>query len=361
MVPQSRGHAARQLRMEIGMSVELTTGPDLRQVLTTMLCRSVSSDNSRAAYTNALRRFFAWLDNPEYTGPPRKLTRATVLEYRETMESENLAPSTVGLRLTAIRQLTREARIAGLIDHDTAESITMIKGPAGRNRRTGNWLNARQAADLILTPPADTLRGKRDRAILATLVGCGLRRNELARLCDSDIGQRDGRWCIVDLAGKGKRMRTVPMPAFAKALIDDWIAARDRVWKWQAFDGQAPSPRLFVAMNNRVPSGATTEFYRWPSPRLFVAMNNRGLLGLSMSSNAIYDTVLHWAKAARLPIAPHDLRRTFSRLALAGRADLHQIQLSLGHSSIQTTERYLGTQQDLENAPCDVLGIELGL
>jgi integrase len=56
-------------------------------------------------------------------------------------------------------------------------------------------------------------------------------------------------------------------------------------------------------------------------------------------------------------LAPHDLRRTFAKLAHKGRAPLEQIQLSLGHASIQTTERYLGVRQDLQDAPCDYLGI----
>ena len=59
-------------------------------------------------------------------------------------------------------------------------------------------------------------------------------------------------------------------------------------------------------------------------------------------------------------LAPHDVRRTFAKLAHKGRAALEQIQLSLGHASIVTTERYLGVRQDLHDAPCDRLGIRLG-
>ncbi len=54
---------------------------------------------------------------------------------------------------------------------------------------------------------------------------------------------------------------------------------------------------------------------------------------------------------------PHNLRRTFAKLAHQGRAPLEQIQVSLGHASIQTTERYLGLKQNLHDAPCDRLGI----
>jgi integrase len=58
-----------------------------------------------------------------------------------------------------------------------------------------------------------------------------------------------------------------------------------------------------------------------------------------------------------LKIAPHDLRRTHAKLAYNGGSRLEQIQLALGHSSVQTTERYLGTEQDFGDAPCDRLGI----
>lgn len=58
-----------------------------------------------------------------------------------------------------------------------------------------------------------------------------------------------------------------------------------------------------------------------------------------------------------MAIAPHDLRRTFAKLAHKGHAPLEQIQISLGHASIQTTEKYIGLEQNLADAPCDQLGI----
>ena len=73
------------------------------------------------------------------------------------------------------------------------------------------------------------------------------------------------------------------------------------------------------------------------------------------------ESVLKYRKRIGVPhLAPHDLCRTFAKLAHKGRAALEQIQLSLGHASIVTTERYLGVRQDLHDAPCDRLGIRLG-
>jgi len=63
--------------------------------------------------------------------------------------------------------------------------------------------------------------------MLAVLLGCGLRRSELAGLTFAHIQSRDGRWCIVDLVGKHGRVRTAPMPTWVKVAIDAWTSAAD--------------------------------------------------------------------------------------------------------------------------------------
>jgi integrase len=89
---------------------------------------------------------------------------------------------------------------------------------------------------------------------------------------------------------------------------------------------------------------------------------NKGdrLAGESMTAQAIFDAVKKHTATAKLErVAPHDLRRSFARLARKGKADLEQIQLSLGHASVTTTASYIGVQQDLHDAPCDHLGVQL--
>jgi site-specific recombinase XerD len=79
-----------------------------------------------------------------------------------------------------------------------------------------------------------------------------------------------------------------------------------------------------------------------------------------MSAQAVADVVREYAAQCGLgDLAAHDLRRTFAKLAHKGGAGLDQIQLSLGHASIKTTERYLGVEQNLTDAPCDHLGLRL--
>jgi integrase len=89
----------------------------------------------------------------------------------------------------------------------------------------GNWLNAEQGKRLLLTADGASLRGKRDYATLAILLGCGLRRAELTALRVEDIQQREERWVIADLVGKGGHIRTIPVPDWVKAGIYAWMEA----------------------------------------------------------------------------------------------------------------------------------------
>jgi site-specific recombinase XerD len=89
----------------------------------------------------------------------------------------------------------------------------------------GNWLTAGEAAALWQVPDGQTLTGKRNRAILAILLGCGLRRRELAELTLESLRRREERWVIVDLVGKGRHIRTVPVPNWVKETLDVWLTA----------------------------------------------------------------------------------------------------------------------------------------
>ena len=91
--------------------------------------------------------------------------------------------------------------------------------------RLGNWLTAEEARRFWQAPSPDTIKGRRDRAILAILLGCGLRRWELADLEFTHLQRRDEHWAIVDLVGKGGHIRTVPVPDWVKAALDLWVVA----------------------------------------------------------------------------------------------------------------------------------------
>jgi integrase len=141
------------------------------------------------------------------------------------LESRNLAPGTINLRLGAVRQLAYEAADCGLLSPDLAAGIRRVKGVKKLGVRLGNWLTAEQASTLWQTPPEGTLKGKRDRALLAVLLACGLRRHEAVSLEMRHIQQREEHWAIIDLHGKAGHTRTVPIPYWVKAVLDQWTDA----------------------------------------------------------------------------------------------------------------------------------------
>src|SRR6185369_13272268 len=106
---------------------------------------------------------------------------------------------------------------------NVATAISRVRGAKQAGIRSGQWLTRKQAENLISAPNVRE-QGKRDRALLAVLVGCGLRRREAASLTLAHIQLRGARWVIVDLIGKGGQLRTVPMPSWTNSAIDSWIA-----------------------------------------------------------------------------------------------------------------------------------------
>jgi site-specific recombinase XerD len=300
-------------------------GQDVEGRLTSLVLNGVTSANSRRAYAAGLRQFFAWARGQK----TRPFTKALVQEYRAWLNDQKLSPATVNLRLSPIRKLAQEMADNGLIDEALARGIERVPGVKQAGIRVGNWLVREQASELLNAPDPETLGGLRDRAILAFLIGCGLRRAEILSLEVDQIQQREGRWVIPDLVGKGKRRRTVPVPSWVKVRIEEWVLAAE----------------LDVRKG-----------------KLFRPVNKGGkVAGQALSDEkAIWYIVLKYAKATSLgKLSPHDLRRTCAKLCRKAGGDLEQIQMLLGHASIQTTERYLGTEQNLNKAVNDDMGLDL--
>lgn len=288
--------------------------------LKSLVLDSVSSPITRRVYNLGLDEFFAW-----YALEPRVgFTKATVAAWRVALEARGLGAVSINVRITAVRKLAVEAADNGLLAPELAAGICRIKGVASKGVRTGNWLSIRQAQNLLNAPDATTAKGLRDRAILAVLLGCGLRRSEVAALTMGHVQQRDGRWCIVDLRGKHGRVRTIPAPTWVKVAMDAWTVSAG------------------VADGN-----------------IFRSLSRAGQVrGERLSEKVVWQLLRPYAEAAGVPgIAPHDCRRSCAKFCRAAGGELEQIQLLLGHASVQTTERYLGTKQDLVHAPND--GIKL--
>jgi site-specific recombinase XerD len=185
-----------------------------------MVLKAVVSPHTRRNYAKALDEVFAFSELRK-----QPLSRDLLMEYRAQMIERELSPSTINVRLAAVRKLIEEAKRNGILGAEQAAQMADIPNIRQQGTRLGNWLTREQAKELLTVPNRDTLKGKRDVAILALLVGCALRRAELAALTMEDIQQREGRWVIADLRGKGGRIRTVAIPMWVKLLMDTWTAA----------------------------------------------------------------------------------------------------------------------------------------
>src|SRR5277367_941555 len=191
--------------------------------LKTLVLDSVSSPITKRVYNMALNEFMAWFQQAPRPG----FTKATVSAWRVSLEERRLGSSSIIIRMSAIRKLAAEAADNGLLAPELAQGISRVKSVKSTGIRVGNWLSQRQAQALLSAPDISTVRGLRDRAILAVLLGCGLRRSEVAALTFAHVQQRDGRGCIADLVGKHGRVRTAPMPNWVKAAIDAWTSAAE--------------------------------------------------------------------------------------------------------------------------------------
>src|SRR5215831_13545432 len=303
----------RRPKMKLGL-------PDLDQSRSAVL-NSLRSPESQRGYRHSIDEFIGW-----YCSEPRlSFNKTVVTRYRIHLESRQLAPGTINVRLAAVRRLAYEAADSGRLSPELAAGIRRVKGAQKLGVRLGNWFTAEEARRLWQAPETDTLKAKRDRALLAVLLGCGLRRRELAEPTVDLLQRREDHWAIVDLVGKGGHIRTVPVPDWVKQTIDDWLAAA------------------------RITTG-----------RMFRCVCRAGKAwGEGMTERVVWHVVKQYAaKLGLARIAPHDLRRSCARLCYAAGGEMEQIQFLLGHVSVQTTEKYLGSKQRLREAVNDRIGIE---
>ena len=245
--------------------------PDLDHCKLAVL-NSLGSPASRRVYEYAIDQFIAW-----YCSEPRlAFNRIVVVRYRMHLESRGLAANTINQQLAAVRRLAHEAADSGLLSPELAAGISRVKGVKQLGFRSGNWLSAEQSSEVLKHAYGDSMRAKRDYAMLAMLFGCGFRRSELVGLELDEIQMRQGHWAVVDLIGKGGHIRTVPIPEWVKAALDQWTVA----------------------------AGVT-------EGRIFRAVARTGKVwGKGISQNVVWYVVKTCCERAGLEhIAPHDLRQ----------------------------------------------------
>jgi site-specific recombinase XerD len=290
-------------------------------VLVRVVLNSLPSPQSKRVYNMAIRDFLQYWQARDEPA----LDKLFIQTYIAYLQEKGVGESSINLRLAAIRKLTREASELQIWPDTVAAAFFSVKNIPQRGKRTGNWLSLEQAQQLINAPDISTPIGLRNRAILATLLGCGLRRRELVNLSIDQLQLRDGRWIIANLIGKRNKTRTVTIPTWTKQAIYAYLDATD------------------------IHSG-----------RLFQAMSRGGKIQWDhISPESVREVVKLNAQKCGFRITPHDLRRTYAKLALKNGAKIEQIQLNLGHQSLATTQVYLGTDLDLKNGPGDFLDISI--
>ncbi len=279
---------------------------------------NLGSAATRRAYQADLRDFmsFAGIDQPEAF---RAITRAHVLAWRKALEARGLAGATIRRKLAALgslyaylceRHAVATSPVAGVRRprNDSHEGKTPALGDA-------------QARALLDTPDAATLKGLRDRAIVAVLLHHGLRRAELCALRVQDLQSRRGV-AHLRVHGRGAKIRHLPLHP----------AAADRIHAYleQAGHGTSPAAPLFQALR-----GARRA--------------DRGLSG-----DGVRRIVAGHAAAARIEVAGlgvHGLRATAATNALEHGADIAQVQDWLGHASVATTRLYDRRGRRPEDSP----------
>ena len=296
-----------------------TTNPQAKQAIIQLVIDSVDSAHTKRAYGRAVGDFVDWFTSQGQG--TSTLNKAIVQRYKAELVATGMGASSINQRLSAIRKLVREAADNGALDWQFATTVTRVKGVKQTGQRLGLWLTEAETKQLLNAPNTATLKGLRDRALLSVLVGCGLRRVEACDLTFDHIQKRDGRFMILDLVGKRGRIRSIPMPRFAKRAIDAYAQCAD------LSDG-----KIFRSVN------------RWDQ-----------LQYDHLSPQAVRRVVVSYGAMIGQPeLAPHDLRRTCAKLMRKKGAKLEEIQSILGHESIETTRRYLGPLDDFDN-PLDDL------
>jgi integrase/recombinase XerD len=277
---------------------------------------------TRRAYQNDLRAFmlFTGIAKPEEF---RIVTRGHVLAWRADLEKHNLAGATIRRKLAALASLYDYLCEANAVTHNPVRGVKRPKVETNEGKTPA--LGDAQARALLDAPPADTLKGKRDRAILSLLLYHALRREELTKLLVKDFSQERRGVPHLRVHGKGAKLRYIPTHAHTLRLVTEYLEAAGH---GQDLDGPLfrpiVNPRAGHTATALTPGGVYTAV-------VVRYMRQVGILGENMG--------------------PHALRATAATSALEHNADIAKVQEWLGHASISTTRIYDRRGSKPEDSP----------
>jgi integrase/recombinase XerD len=271
----------------------------------------LDSIQTRRAYQNDLRAFmqFTAIVKPKEF---RTVTRGHILAWRAALEKQSLAGATIRRKLAALASLYDYLCEANAVTHNPVRGVKRPKMETSEGKTPA--LGDAQARALLVAPHPDTLKGKRDRAILSVLLYHALRREELTKLLVKDFDQDRRGVPHLRVQGKGGKLRYLPAHPNSLRLVAEYLTA-------SGHSGEADGPL----------------FRRIRAPKA-------DALASALTPGAVYsEVVVHYMKKVGITgenMGPHALRATAATSALEHQADIAEVQEWLGHASISTTRVY---------------------
>jgi site-specific recombinase XerD len=312
-----------------------------------MVLSGLDSEHSKRAYRRALEEFHRWWFHTtgKMGGPGGPVDYDVVAQWRAGLVADGrLSPQSINQRLAAIRALVRALAIRKHISFETAAAICAIKSVKAAGVRVGTWLSAIEVEKLLRVPDLTKPAGVRNAAILQLMLCCGLRRADVVGLRGRDLQMLEGRWALVNITGKGRRVGTIPVASWAADAIHKWWTVRDLLMVEAAAGVGAGAGNAGAGAIND--TGSLPMFTPTKLDRLTQHLAVQTIAAIVEDCGRAID---------RPNLRAHDLRRTFAKQCELAGASLHELQMSLRHADISTTGRYLGADQNMHNAPCDVL------
>ena len=262
---------------------------------------------TRRAYETSLKDFmtFAGIERPEEF---RTVTRAHVIAWRDELARRALSATTIRHRLSALASLFEYLCDKNAVTHNPVKGVKrpVPETTEGKTPALGDA----QARRLLAAPDGDTIKDKRDRAILATLLYHALRRDELCKLKVRDYAQERRGVPHLKIAGKGGKTRYLPLHPAASGLIVEYLEA--------AGHGGAEATPLFRPLHNSRDQRSTQ----------------------AITPDGVYRMVREYSARLGFEIGAHSLRATAATNALDHQADIAKVQEWLGHANIATTRIY---------------------
>ncbi len=279
---------------------------------------NLSNPHTRRAYENAVGDFmrFVGIARPEEF---RSVTRAHIIAWRDTLMQRRLGGSTIRHRLASLASLFDHLCDRNAVTHNPVKGVQRPRTESGEGKTPA--LGDHQARELLAAPEANTIKSRRDRAILSTLLFHALRREELCKLRVRDARHARKGVPHLKVSGKGGKTRYLPLHPGTQALIHDYLEA--------AGHGADEAGALFRPVRN----------------------NRTGRLERAITADGVYKLVRGYSAQLGFEIGAHALRATAATNALDHQADIAKVQEWLGHANIATTRIYDHRRTRPEDSP----------